>query len=90
MQAYVKTLSAVFLIGVPASIVALGGALMMKNVTMQHDAAPAATPKDVASTASAETSTQSGHSHETAAVDSEADRKASVEDVEKQTSGTLA
>lgn len=48
LKAYVKTLSAVFLIGVPASIIALAGSLIMEDVKMELNHAPKASgAKDV-------------------------------------------
>ncbi|KAF8304792.1 MFS general substrate transporter [Clavulina sp. PMI_390] len=49
LEAYTKTLSYVFIIGVPGSVIALAGALAMRDVKMDmsHGGAPAAKQKDV-------------------------------------------
>jgi hypothetical protein len=90
LYAYVKTLSAVYLLGVPCSILALIGALCMTNVTMEHAAEEAAVRKekkerelgDASSVASSRGAR--ADAEKPAVAEDDESRKDAVPDVERQ------
>ena len=82
LKAYTKTLGLVFLIGVPAAVIALIGALVMEDVKMEmgHGAPPAQGKKDVEATPGSETPVREVEVEENEREEKEVDEKKSVEE----------